>query len=166
MVLLRGRPAWSPAPGHRPTGVVAPLPDRTTIEHKPCSDRPHEDRAPPLPGKTGQVRYRSETSRASLTTPAQRIVVDFHRLHLFLHREWTPGFDHDGDFGRVCFAFAGLDRIRLRPMMNALRMQRQHAWPDPGATEKFSGMVEEHFVIVHVPVVEGHSQRRRIGLEW
>src|SRR3989441_13119243 len=49
--------------------------------------------------------------------------------------------------------------------MDPLRMQREHARLDAGPAEETPPMVEENFVIVHVPVVERDSQRLRIALQ-
>src|SRR2546422_10665519 len=50
-------------------------------------------------------------------------------------------------------------------MMNPLRMQREHARLDAGPAEEAPSMVEENFVIVHVPMVERDMQRLRITLQ-
>src|SRR5438093_12219737 len=50
-------------------------------------------------------------------------------------------------------------------MMDPLRMEREHARLDAGPAEEAPPMVEEHFIIVHVPVVERDALRLRVALQ-
>src|SRR3989449_4541550 len=50
-------------------------------------------------------------------------------------------------------------------MMDPLRMQREHARLDAVPAEEAPPMVEENFVVVHVPMVERDVQRLRIALQ-
>src|SRR5687767_1111573 len=49
--------------------------------------------------------------------------------------------------------------------MDSLWMKGEHARLDAGPAEKVSTVIEQNFVIIHVPVIEGNSQRVRVALE-
>ena len=56
------------------------------------------------------------------------------------------------------FVCAAGDSLRLRPVVDPLRMQRQHSGLNSRATEEISLVVEECFVIVHVAVIKRDTE--------
>src|SRR5207245_7531657 len=100
-----------------------------------------------------------------MAAPAQRVMLEFDRLEHAQHRERPLGLDHHRHLVRLGLGLARLDGLGLRPMMDPLRMQREHARLDAVPAEEAPPMVEENFVVVHVPMVERDVQCLRIALQ-
>ena len=53
----------------------------------------------------------------------------------------------------------------MRAVMNALRMQRQHGRTNIIAAEEIAVMIEEHFIVIGIAMIERDLQRIRIFFE-
>ena len=78
--------------------------------------------------------------------------------------EWTSRVEHHGIFICCVFFSARHYRLGMWTVMNALRVQGQHACIDSVAAEEVAIVIEQHFVVINVAMVERHANRVGIGV--
>jgi hypothetical protein len=73
--------------------------------------------------------------------------------------------DHHGAFVGAGQLILIAEGFRMRTVMDALRMERQHCGFDIIAAEEIAVMIEEHFIVVGVAMIEGDFERILIFFE-
>ena len=85
--------------------------------------------------------------------------------HLFLggfgHLERPARIEHYGVLVGVQFVAHLARRFRVRSVMDTLRMPRYHTCVDTVPTEKVAIVIEQHFIVINIPVVDHNGDFER-----
>src|SRR3989344_4758127 len=101
-------------------------------------------------------------------TPGIHIFGNIHTCSGFADLQGAAGINHHRHFidkgGRIGLRL--FQRLGMRAVGEAARMQSDHALLDIVAAEEVAPVVEQHFVVVVVVVIERHLQRAGVAFHW